>query len=509
MSGRRLGARSVSGVPSPTFDLPPDELRRLGALAADAVAAHREQPARAPGLRQGRRRGPRSSTSRCPRRAGPSRRSSPSCASTSSPTRWATRTRASTASSTRPRTRSASLADFLAAAMNPNCWGGDHAAIHVEDARHALARARCSASRPTAEGILVSGGSMANFTALAAARRAMTPGNVREDGLAGPDRAAADRLRVRPGPLAASTRRWTCSGSARSQLRKIATDDAIPDPHGRARGGRRRRPGGGLPAGDRRRQRRHGQHGRDRSARRARRLLPPRVALVPRRRRVRRAGGDRRRSWRRSSPGWSAPTRSPPTRTSGSTCPTRRARRSCASPAASPRRSASSRSTSPRTPRARSPGPAWFAERGVELSRGFKALKVWMGLKTHGRRAYAAQIENDVRLARFPRRRGRPPAGLRAAGRVGPLDRELPLPPGGRRPLRRRARPDQPPHHQPPGRRRLLLPRAHDPEGPHGPARLDHQLPDARGGPDRAARRGGAGRRGARHKVGVATASRV
>jgi glutamate/tyrosine decarboxylase-like PLP-dependent enzyme len=47
------------------------------------------------------------------------------------------------------------------------------------------------------------------------------------------------------------------------------------------------------------------------------------------------------------------------------------------------------------------PGPAWFAERGVELSRGFKALKVWMGLKTHGRRAYAAQIESDVQLARF------------------------------------------------------------------------------------------------------------
>src|SRR6185295_895195 len=41
---------------------------------------------------------------------------------------------------------------------------------------------------PEAEGILVSGGSMANFTALAAARRAMTPGNVREDGLAGEGR---------------------------------------------------------------------------------------------------------------------------------------------------------------------------------------------------------------------------------------------------------------------------------------------------------------------------------
>ena len=47
------------------------------------------------------------------------------------------------------------------------------------------------------------------------------------------------------------------------------------------------------------------------------------------------------------------------------------------------------------------PGPAWFAERGVELSRGFKALKVWMGLKTHGRRAYAEAIERDVDLARF------------------------------------------------------------------------------------------------------------
>ena len=47
------------------------------------------------------------------------------------------------------------------------------------------------------------------------------------------------------------------------------------------------------------------------------------------------------------------------------------------------------------------PGPAWFAERGVELSRSFKALKVWMGLKTHGRTGYARAIESDVALARF------------------------------------------------------------------------------------------------------------
>ena len=47
------------------------------------------------------------------------------------------------------------------------------------------------------------------------------------------------------------------------------------------------------------------------------------------------------------------------------------------------------------------PGPAWFAERGVELSRSFKALKVWMGMKTHGRAGYARAIENDVALAHF------------------------------------------------------------------------------------------------------------
>src|SRR5262249_20813834 len=41
------------------------------------------------------------------------------------------------------------------------------------------------------------------------------------------------------------------------------------------------------------------------------------------------------------------------------------------------------------------------AERGVELSRSFKALKVWIGMKTHGRAGYARAIENDVALAHF------------------------------------------------------------------------------------------------------------
>jgi glutamate/tyrosine decarboxylase-like PLP-dependent enzyme len=46
-------------------------------------------------------------------------------------------------------------------------------------------------------------------------------------------------------------------------------------------------------------------------------------------------------------------------------------------------------------------GPVLFNERGPELSRGFKALKVWVGLKHHGRKGYAAAVEHDVAMARY------------------------------------------------------------------------------------------------------------
>lgn len=75
------------------------------------------------------------------------------------------------------------VADYLAASMNSNCWGGDHAAIHVE--KQVLKWLAAILGLPeSSEGILTSGGSMANFTALATARRAMSPG-VRETGFAG------------------------------------------------------------------------------------------------------------------------------------------------------------------------------------------------------------------------------------------------------------------------------------------------------------------------------------
>lgn len=41
-------------------------------------------------------------------------------------------------------------------------------------------------------------------------------------------------------------------------------------------------------------------------------------------------------------------------------------------------------------------GGITFADRGIELTRGFKALKVWMSLKTHGAAAYGAMIEQNM-----------------------------------------------------------------------------------------------------------------
>jgi glutamate/tyrosine decarboxylase-like PLP-dependent enzyme len=41
-----------------------------------------------------------------------------------------------------------------------------------------------------------------------------------------------------------------------------------------------------------------------------------------------------------------------------------------------------------------------FAERGIELTRGFKALKAWMSLKAHGADTFGRMIEQNVRQAR-------------------------------------------------------------------------------------------------------------
>jgi glutamate/tyrosine decarboxylase-like PLP-dependent enzyme len=46
-------------------------------------------------------------------------------------------------------------------------------------------------------------------------------------------------------------------------------------------------------------------------------------------------------------------------------------------------------------------GSPWFSEYGVQLSRGFRALKVWLSLKAHGAAAYRAMIQQNVEQARY------------------------------------------------------------------------------------------------------------
>ena len=45
-------------------------------------------------------------------------------------------------------------------------------------------------------------------------------------------------------------------------------------------------------------------------------------------------------------------------------------------------------------------GGFWPSDYGMQLSRGFRALKIWMSLKEHGVRRYAEAIEQNVRQAR-------------------------------------------------------------------------------------------------------------
>ena len=46
-------------------------------------------------------------------------------------------------------------------------------------------------------------------------------------------------------------------------------------------------------------------------------------------------------------------------------------------------------------------GPLWFSEYGVQLSRGFRALKAWMSIKEHGIKKYGRLIKQNVDQARY------------------------------------------------------------------------------------------------------------
>ena len=46
-------------------------------------------------------------------------------------------------------------------------------------------------------------------------------------------------------------------------------------------------------------------------------------------------------------------------------------------------------------------GPVWFSHYGLDLSRGFRALKVWFCLKEHGLKTYQALVEQNVAQAQY------------------------------------------------------------------------------------------------------------
>ena len=78
----------------------------------------------------------------------------------------------------------AMMADMLASGLNPNCAGGEHAATYVE--MQVLDWLRVMMGMPAgSDGLLVSGGSMANLLGLTAARNRMAAGDVRQAGVWG------------------------------------------------------------------------------------------------------------------------------------------------------------------------------------------------------------------------------------------------------------------------------------------------------------------------------------
>jgi aromatic-L-amino-acid/L-tryptophan decarboxylase len=50
-------------------------------------------------------------------------------------------------------------------------------------------------------------------------------------------------------------------------------------------------------------------------------------------------------------------------------------------------------------PRGLAGGPEWFSDYGLQLSRGFRALKVWLSFKEHGLDKYGRLIEQNIAQA--------------------------------------------------------------------------------------------------------------
>jgi len=118
------------------------------------------------------------------------------------------------------------IADFLAAALNPSCAGGDHAAIYVERAAVRWLMELIEFPTEGSMGLLVSGGSAATIVALAAARHTATlqdGWNVRTEGLQ--QARPALRLYVTADGHSCIQKATEILGLGVQSIRKVATDE--------------------------------------------------------------------------------------------------------------------------------------------------------------------------------------------------------------------------------------------------------------------------------------------
>jgi aromatic-L-amino-acid/L-tryptophan decarboxylase len=120
------------------------------------------------------------------------------------------------------------IADLLAAALNPSCAGGDHAAIYVEHAAMRWLMELVGFPTSGSMGLLASGASAASLVAIAAARHraaARHGWNVRDDGLQG----VRPRLRLYVSEEGHSCLRKAAEilGLGSASVRTLPVDDAF------------------------------------------------------------------------------------------------------------------------------------------------------------------------------------------------------------------------------------------------------------------------------------------
>ena len=261
--------------------------------------------------------------------------------------------------------------------------------------RSSPGRPKCSASRPSASGVLVTGTSIANLIGVLVARSANLGQTVRADGVGGsglsPTRSEAAHSCL--------PRAMEMAGLGSQALRLIPCDGYGPHPSGCT----------GVPAGAGFRQ---GRCARSWWWAPPARSISARSTICQPWRTSRAATGYGSMSMGRSAqwqlcrrgygpclPGSSGRTRSPSISTNGRRFRTTQAASSCATRRARSRRSAIAPPIFGASSEAWPAGDIWPCDLGPDLSRGFRALKVWMTLSVYGTDRIGAVAEHTCRLA--------------------------------------------------------------------------------------------------------------